>query len=126
MIAQQDESAFKARDFFNSQLGPFLESAPVSKIREFAYHLASSIKHQRSQEDNVEDFSGILSGSSKFDSDSIVEGHRFIKLKESLERRDLGEVVKFLYVQAVTNSSLDRSKSLLKNLTDCPDYQVFK
>jgi hypothetical protein len=126
MIAQQDESAFKARDLFNSGLAQFLEKEPISKIREFAYHLASSVNLRRSQEDNVEDFTGIFSGSSKIDGDSVVEGHKFIKLKDSLERRDLSEVVKFLYVQAVTNSSLDRSKSLLKNLTDCPEYQVFK
>lgn len=125
MLAGQDEGAFKSRDLFNSSFAQFLEKEPISKIREFAYHLGWTIKNQKSQEDNVEDFSGIFSGSS-INGDTVVEGHKFIKLKDSLGRRELSEVVKFLYVQAVTNSSLDRSKSLLKNLTDCPNYQIFK
>ncbi len=126
-MAQQDESAFKSRDLFNSNLGSFLEKEPISKIREFAYHLAWSIKLRRSQEDNVEDFSAVLNSKySKNYSDTVVEGHKFIKLKDSADRGALSEIVKFLYVQAVTNSDLDRSKSLLKNLTECSDYQIFK
>src|ERR1022692_3879771 len=82
-IAQQDESAFKARDLFNSGFSQFVEKEPISKIRELAYHLAWSIKIRRSLEDNVEDFSAIILDSSKIDSDAVVEGHKFIKLNET-------------------------------------------
>lgn len=127
MMAQQDESAFKARDIFRNKLDSFLENRPLSEIKDFTYHLAWSLKTKRSLEDNVEDFSQIINAQApKSYADSIVDGHKFLSLQDFNERKTLSAITQFLYIQTVTNSDLDRSKNLLKNLVNCPEYQVFK
>jgi hypothetical protein len=127
VLAQQDDSSYMARNLYNVKLAPFLEKNPLSEIRDFAYHLAWSIKTRRSLEDNVDEFTQILNSQiPKNYSDTVVEGHGLVKLSQFDERKNLSEMTQFLYIQAVTNSDPSRSKSLLKNLTDCPDYQVFK